>query len=87
MACFAISYQLNNQQDYPKLWAELDELGGHKVMRSFYFLDVNNTATEVKDHLISFVDDDDMISVVPFDERPSCYKCNIGTKAWLDARF
>ena len=87
MAYFAVSYQLNNQKDYPRLWKEMERLEGHKVMRSFYFLDLNFTAIEVKDHLIGFIDKDDTLCVVPFDERPSCCRCAFGTKAWLDARF
>jgi len=88
MAYFAVSYQLNNQKDYQTLWDEMDRLNGHKVMRSFYFIDTSmDTALKLKDHLINFVDEDDMIAVVEMTKRPGCYKCYQGTKAWLDARF
>ena len=88
MAYFAVSYQLNNKKDYQSLWDEMDRLEGHKVMRSFYFLDVDlNTANELRDHLKGFIDDDDMVTVVELESRPSCHKCYKGTLAWLDARF
>lgn len=88
MAYFAVSYQLNDKKDYPTLWEELDRLNGQKIMRSFYFVDVSvSSASDLRDHLEGFVDEDDMIAVVKLESRPACYKCRKGTKAWLDARF
>ena len=43
MAYFAVSYQLNNEKNYAPLWDALDDMGGHKVMNSFYFLDLDGT--------------------------------------------
>lgn len=87
MALFAVSYQINDTKDYPRLWAELDRLDAHKVMRSFYFLDLHNTAMEVRDHLKGYIDDDDAVAVVPFDERPRHEMAHKGTNDWLNARF
>ena len=87
MSHFAVSYQLNLAKNYQPLWDEFDRLGGHKVMNSFYFVDLNNTAMEVKNHFSQFVDDDDCLCVVKFTTRPSFSKALAGTNAWLDERY
>lgn len=88
MAKFAVSYQLNDKKDYPKLWAEMDRLGGHKAMRSFYLLNLTNeTASSVRDHLSSFVDDDDMIFVARMDKTPASLRCYRGTAKWIEDHF
>lgn len=87
MALFAVSYQLNDKKDYPKLWAEMTRLKGLKVMRSFYFLDLSTTAKDLRDHLKTFIDNDDAIAVVPFDQRPYHHMAYQGTNDWINARF
>lgn len=88
MGYFAVSYQLNKDKDYQTLWDELDRLNGHKVMRSFYFLDVNlKECSELRDHLKAFVDDDDMLAVVKIESKPAHYRAFVGTNDWINARF
>ncbi|KZY94216.1 MULTISPECIES: hypothetical protein [unclassified Erythrobacter] len=88
MAYFAVSYQLNKNKDYQKLWDEMARLGGHKAMRSFYLLELTNeTAASVKNHLAAFVDDDDMIFVARMDAKPSSHQCYKGTHKWIEDRF
>jgi len=88
MPLYAVSYDLNKQKNYPKLWAEFDRLGGHKALESFYLVDVTSaTAQVLRDHLRQFIDEDDSLIVVPFDKRPSTYRTKQGTKEWLDKKF
>lgn len=88
MAKFAISYQLNDKKDYPKLWREMERLGAHKAMRSFYLVSLTNeTASSVRDHLKTFIDDDDMLFVARMDAKPASHKCYQGTLKWIDDRF
>jgi len=88
MAKFAIGYQLNKQKDYPRLWDEMKRLGAHKAMNSFYLASLTNeTADSVRDHLKSFIDQDDMIFVARMDARPASWKCFQGTQAWIDGHF
>ena len=88
MAYFAVSYQLNNQKDYQPLWDEMERLEGHKVMRSFYFLDVDlNTCAQMRDHLLNFIDNDDAVAVVKIESRPSHQMGYKGTNDWISARF
>ncbi|EHK56788.1 hypothetical protein [Allomesorhizobium alhagi] len=87
MAYFAVNYQLNANKDYPKLWAEMDRLDGHKVLRSFYFLDLDISAADLRNHLKGYIDDDDAVVVVPFDLRPHHHMAYAGTNDWINARF
>lgn len=88
MAYFAVSYQLNKTKDYKPLWAEFARLNAHKAMNDYYLVDVEtDSAVVLRDHLAALVDNDDMIFVAKLESRPAPYKCNQGTKAWLDDRF
>lgn len=87
MAYYSITYQLNKEKDYLKLWDELERLSAVKVQNSHYFVNLDNTTTEVKDHFAAFVDDDDMLMVVKFTTRPTFTKAKAGTKDWLNSRF
>ena len=86
MALFAVSYQLNKSKDYQPVWDALEDLGAHKVMRSFWFVDCDTTAIALRDHLRSVLDDDDAVCVVPFNSRPSHHMGYTGTNDWIRAR-
>ncbi len=84
MALFVVSYDLRKRKDYPTLWEEMDRLGGHKPLRSVYFVNVNlGTAAELRDHLSQYIDEDDQLIVVEFDEKPAHQRANQGTNDWI----
>lgn len=85
MALLVIGYDLIKHKDYPKLWEEMDRLGAHKVIRDFYLVSLNNTASQVRDHLKQFVDDDDRVFVVEFSKKPQFTKALVGTNDWINA--
>lgn len=88
MAIFSVTYDLNKEKDYKKLWDELERLNGHKAALSYYFIDVNSdSAIVIRDHLLGFVDNDDRLIVCRLDVRPATHRAFQGTKEWLDARF
>lgn len=87
MALFVVSYDLRNRRDYQPLYDEMDRLDAFKTLESVYLVGLDNSATEVRDHLESFIDDDDGLLVVEFDKRPAAFKCKPGTKKWLDDHF
>lgn len=87
MALFTVSYDLVKRKDYQTLWDEFDQLGGHKCLRSMYVLDVEATASTLRDHLRQFIDDDDQMVVIEFSKKPAHQKAFTGTNAWIDARF
>ena len=88
MGLFAVSYQLNKDKNYPKLWDALKELSAHKVMRSFYFLDLDTESTkDVKDHFVQFIDKDDAVCIVKIESKPAHRMGNKGTNDWINERF
>jgi len=89
MGVFLVSYQLNKDKDYPKLWDEMKRLEAVKPQRSVYVLDWhNNNAQSLRDHLRQFIDDtDDMLFVARLDTRPSTWRCYAPITEWLNARF
>ncbi|GHA87215.1 hypothetical protein GCM10009069_08150 [Algimonas arctica] len=88
MAYYAISYQLNKEKDYQKLWDELKRLNAHKAMNSFWFLDLTTDETSVvRDHFKGFKDDDDAICVVKIESSPKHHMAFKGTNDWISKRF
>lgn len=88
MAYFAVSYQLNKDKDYKPLWDELERLDAHKVMRSFWFLDVDtDSAVDLRNHLVNFIDGDDAVAVVKIVTKPEHRMGYKGTNKWINDRF
>ena len=87
MGLYAVSYQLNNAKNYAPLWDALDNMGGHKVMNSFYFLDMDSSCTAIRDHLRQFIDEDDYLCVVRFQYKPAFTRALAGTNDWIGERF
>lgn len=84
MPVYLISYDLvkeNNSHDYEPLWARLRELKAVKTQLSAWFADLNNTAEEVLDHLLPYVDENDRLLVIEVTKKPAW---NIGLKGTVD---
>ncbi|MEX2450431.1 MAG: hypothetical protein WD407_06205 [Rhodospirillales bacterium] len=84
MALFVISYDLIKRKDYQTLWDELDRLNGQKALNSFYLINLNSTAAQVRDHFKDFIDDDDRLIVVEFSKEPKFTKALKGTTKWIE---
>lgn len=87
MAFFMINYDLNKDKDYGKLIDELERLGAAKAALSSYFVDLNNTTKEVRDHFSNFVDDDDILIVTKFEDKPRYTRMKTPGHDWINARF
>ena len=62
---YLISYDLDKPgQDYSKLISELERLGGIKILYSEWILRNEASAVQLRDHLRSFIDSNDMLLVV-----------------------
>lgn len=86
MGLFTISYDLIKQKDYPELWKELERLGAHKALRSFYLANLTTDDPDVvRDHLAGYVDSDDMLIVTRFIGKPSVKRALKGTADWIRA--
>ena len=84
MALFTVTYDLIAEKDYDSLIGRLKELDTARVQLSQWLLSADNSATEVKDHLAQYVDDDDKLMVIEFTKRPDFTKAIAGTNDWLD---
>lgn len=86
MGLFAISYDLIKRKDYPELWTELERIGAHKALESFYLANLTtDDPAVVRDHLKPYIDNDDMLMVVRFVGRPAFVKAKAGTNKWIEA--
>lgn len=87
MSYFAISYDLVAGKDYETLIDELERLGAVKAQLSYWLVELDNSVTEVKDHLAGFIDDDDRLMVIKFTERPRFTIAFKPASDWIKNRF
>ena len=65
MKTFLISYDLDKPgQNYQKLIAELERLGGFRVLFSQWAVQLSNPVVQVRDHLLQFIDSNDRLLVM-----------------------
>lgn len=85
MAIYVLSYDLNKEKDYETLYDELKRLDGHRALNSFWLLNLENTAKEVRDHFKRYMDDDDALWVSELTNNYASKRAKKGTKDWLTA--
>jgi len=87
VAVFVISYDLNKQKDYQKLWHELKRLGCVRALESVWVGALTGTARTVLSHLSQFVDVDDSLVVAETDSNKLAFKRPFeGTLEWIASR-
>jgi len=67
MPCYLITYDVNRgtRRDYDELYAAIKEYGTWaRVTESTWLVVTDDRATEVRDHLLSFMDDRDRLFVL-----------------------
>ena len=74
MACYIISYDLRNRRDYASLYEAIKSYGtwAH-ILESTWAVVSEKATTEVRNHLISYMDNDDGLFVAQ----------SSGIAAWL----
>jgi hypothetical protein len=90
MALFVVSYDLMKEKsgyDYGPLGKELTRIGEVKTLLSVWYVDLDNTAQEVYDHIMTYLDDNDRLMVVEFSKKPAWGKALQGTRDWISAHF
>lgn len=66
---FLVSYDLRQPgQSYQTLIDALTRLGAVRVLLSAWFLTSNYTSVQLRDHLWQYMDANDRLLVVPFDD-------------------
>lgn len=68
MSLFFIEYELRKQRNYETLYAELERLGGVRVLESLWCLKLTDSAKVIRDHFKAFVDADDGLCVMEVDD-------------------
>jgi CRISPR/Cas system-associated endoribonuclease Cas2 len=64
MALYFVDYDLRKQADYNKLYDALESLGANRILESMWAFNHNSTScSEVRDHLMQFIDIDDGLVV------------------------
>ena len=65
MPCYIISYDLRNQRDYQSLYEAIKEYGTWaKITESTWAIVTDESAVEIRNHLLNNIDDDDRLFVV-----------------------
>ena len=65
MELYYIAYDLDKPgQDYPDLWDELKRIGAKRVQDSVWALKSNNSVTEIRDAVKTYMDSNDRLLVV-----------------------
>lgn len=83
MTTFVLTYDLIKTKDYQKIWDELERLGGHRVLDSFWLLNLKNTAKEAHAHFKQFMDGDDKLWVSEFTTIHHYDGARPGTNDWI----
>ena len=87
MAHFAISYDLVKSRNYKRIIDEIERLGGCRIVESVYFITLPWTTAQVRDHFSRFIDDDDLMVVIPIGGRPFYSRAyTLGTN-WIKKHF
>lgn len=85
MTAFLVTYDLNKEKNYQKLWDELERLGAHRTLLSVWLVSSSKSATDLKTHLQGFMDKDDSIWVLEVTRNYAFSNAKTGTNAWLKA--
>jgi CRISPR/Cas system-associated endoribonuclease Cas2 len=85
MTIYLISYDLNKQKNYQKLWDALKGNNAHRMLESVWLINLSNTCKEVYDWLVGLTDSDDHLVVTPINKSYFQYRAKAGTNAWLEA--
>ena len=85
MALFVVTYDAHLMRNYDDLYEAMKDVGGVRLAESVWGLELNNSASEVRDWLKQLLDDDDTIVVVQIRPKPSWATRNVSKDAsdWL----
>ena len=89
MAYFVVNYDLKENDNYEVLIKEIERLQGVRALESFWLIDLNNTAEELRDHFKQFLPspEQDKLMVVEFSVRPRFTRAFSAAVDWIRSRF
>lgn len=87
MSQFLISYDLRKQRNYQPLWDLLRASSAVKVLESVWLLNSNAGAGAIRDHLMTVIDKDDGVIVLPLEHGAEwgSYGSLTAGVAWLNS--
>ena len=59
-----ITYDLKPENEYPRLFAALRAMGACQPLQGGWVVDVQFTASQMRDHLRKFIDEDDRLLIL-----------------------
>lgn len=87
MALYSITYDLVNQRDYQSLYRAIKDLCSEmwaKPTESQWIIKSSKTAEVIRNHLMNFIDNDDIIFVVEIDGISwASFNVSSGVNAWI----
>jgi hypothetical protein len=89
MPYFVVNYDLKESDNYQPLIKEIERLGGVRALESFWLIELNNTAEQVRDHYKPFrpSPEQDKLMVVEFSVRPRFTRAFSAAVDWIKSRF
>lgn len=88
MAVYVVTYDLNNEKNYPRLYDRLKSAGKEwcKALDSVWFIVSDATSIQLRDYLIAAIDADDMLFVSEVTTN-SAWRLPVAASDWLSARL
>jgi CRISPR/Cas system-associated endoribonuclease Cas2 len=85
MAVFIVTYDTHRGRNYQDLYDGMKKQSGIRLAESVWGVELNNSASEVRDWVKSLLDDDDTIVVIQVKPTPSWATRKAGKDAtdWL----
>ncbi len=90
MTLYCISYDLidGKTEDYKELYKKIKAYGTYShTLESTWFVETNESVSQVRDNLKSTLDKDDKLIVIEVVKHWASYNLRKSTADWLKARF
>ncbi len=87
MTVYLLTFELSEEDDaerYELLWTDLRRKGAQRVLKTAWIVDFDDKPEGVRDHVKSFLSDDDRLSVAALVKGGYTYThARSGTNDWL----
>lgn len=84
MTIYVITYDLNNEKNYPRLYDRIKSAGSAwcRALDSVWFIQTSATAVQLRDYLLPAIDSDDMLFVCEVTAN-SAWRLPTSASDWL----
>lgn len=67
---YAVTYDLIERKDYSRIITAITRLNGARAALSVWFIDTAMSTVALRNHLATFLDEDDRLVIIPFARKP-----------------